>query len=81
MLIVNGGTSSALTKSFENCTQIRPKAVAIQTAGGATSNIILTSVSKTYIVRDQTGMMRPIVVKAYTLFLHYYKSILNIFLS
>jgi hypothetical protein len=37
MLIVEDGATSTLTKSFENCTQIRPKVVAIQTAGGATS--------------------------------------------
>ncbi len=36
-LVVDGGATSTLTKSFDNCTQIRPKVVAIQTASGSTS--------------------------------------------
>ncbi len=36
-LIVDGGTTSTMINSFDNCTQIQPKVVAIQTAGGATS--------------------------------------------
>ncbi len=66
MLIVNGAIST-LTKSFENCTpsQIRPKDVAIQTGGGATSTYTTHVCLKTDFVRDQTGFIRPNVVKAY----------------
>ena len=32
-LIVDGSATSTLTKSFDNCTQIRPKVVVIHTAG------------------------------------------------
>ena len=35
VVLVDGGATSTLTKSFDNCTQIRPKVVAIQTASGA----------------------------------------------
>ncbi len=63
--IVDGGATSTLTKSFENCTQIRPKVAAIQTAGGATSIHTTHICLKTYFVRDRTGTIRPIVVKAY----------------
>jgi hypothetical protein len=64
-LIVDGDATSTLTKSFENCTQIRPKVAAIQTAGGATSIFTTHICLKTYFVRDRTGTIRPIVVKAY----------------
>jgi hypothetical protein len=60
-LIVDGGATSTLTNSFENCTQIRPN-VAIQTAGG-TSSIYTTHIClKTCFVRDRTGTIRPLVV-------------------
>ena len=36
-LVVDGGATSTLTKLFDNCTQIRPKVVAIQTASDATA--------------------------------------------
>ncbi len=64
-LIIDGGAISTLTKSFENCTLIRPKVVAIQTAGGATSIYTTHICLKTYFFRDRTGTIRPIVVKAY----------------
>ncbi len=64
-LIVDGGATSTLTSSLENCTQIRPKVVAIQTAGGVTSIFTAHICLKTYFVRDRTGTIRPIVVKAY----------------
>ncbi len=35
--MVNCGATFTLTKLFDNCTQIRPKVVVIQTAGSATS--------------------------------------------
>ncbi len=62
-LIVDGGATSTLP--FENCTQIRPKVAAIQTAGGATSIYTTHICLKIYFVRDRTGTIRPIVVKAY----------------
>jgi hypothetical protein len=67
MLIVDGGTTSTLTKSFENCTQImiRPKVVAIQTVGGSTCIYATHVCLKTYFVWARTGTIRPIIVKAY----------------
>ncbi len=36
-LVVDGGATSTLTKLFDNCTQIQPKVVDIQTASGSTA--------------------------------------------
>ena len=64
-LVVDGGATSTLTKSFDNCTQIRPKVVAIQTASGSTAIYTSHVCSKTYFAIDRTGELRPISVKAY----------------
>ena len=60
-LVVDGGATSTLTKSFDNCTQIRPKVVAIQTASGATAIYTSHVCSKTYFAIDRLGSLRPIV--------------------
>jgi hypothetical protein len=63
--LFDGGATSTLTKSVENSTHIRPKVAEIQTAGGATSIYTTYVCLKTCFVRDRTGTIRPIVVKAY----------------
>ncbi len=64
-LVVDGGATSTLTKSFDNCTQITPKVVAIQTASGTTAIHTSHVCSKTYCAMDWIGELRPITVKAY----------------
>ena len=64
-LVVDGGATSTLTISFDNCTQIRPKVVAIQTASGATAIYTSHVCSKTYFAIDRLGSLRPNTVKAY----------------
>ncbi len=56
-LVVDGGATSTLTESFDNCTQIRPKVVAIQTASGSTAINTLHVCLKTYFAMDRTGQM------------------------
>ncbi len=51
-LIVYGGATSTLTKSFEKFTQIQPKVAAIQAGGGTTSIYTTYICLQTYFVRD-----------------------------
>ncbi len=64
-LIVEGSTTSTVTKLFDNFTQIRPNVVAIHTAGGASSIYTTHVCLKTYFVLDRTGTIKPVVVKGY----------------
>ncbi len=59
-LMDDGGATCTVTKSFGNCAQIRPNVVAIQTAYGTTSIFTTHHCLRTYLVRDRTGMIRPI---------------------
>ena len=56
-LVVDGGATSTLTKSFDNCTQIRPKVVAIQTASGAMAIYTSHVCSKTHFAIDRLGSL------------------------
>ena len=49
----------------KNCTRCKPKVAEIQTAQGATIMSTTHLCLKTYYVRDRSGEIRPIVVKAY----------------
>ncbi len=60
----DGGATSTLTKSLENCTLVQQKVVDIQTAHGGTQMSTTHRCLKTYYVRDSLGEIRPIVVKA-----------------
>ena len=62
-LVVDGGATSTLTKSFDNCTQIRPKVVAIQTAIGSSAIYSSHVCRKTYFAIGRSGELRPITVK------------------
>jgi hypothetical protein len=64
-LICDGGATSTLTKSLENCTLVKQKVVEIQTAHGGTQMSATHRCLKTYNVRDRLGKIRPFVVKAY----------------
>jgi hypothetical protein len=64
-LIYDGGANSTLTRLFEDCTQIQPKVVTIQTASGSMSRSTEHICLKTYFVQDQTCEVLPIGVKAF----------------
>jgi hypothetical protein len=64
-LIYDGGATSTLTKSLENCTLVKQKVVEIQTAHGGTQMSTTHHCIKTYYFHDRLGEFRPIVVKAY----------------
>jgi hypothetical protein len=64
-LTCDGGATSTLIKSLENCTLVQQKVVDIQTAHGGILMSTTHRCLKTYYVRDRFGEIRPIVVKAY----------------
>ena len=64
-LICDGGATSTLTKSLENCTLVQQKVVEFQTAHCGTQMSTTHCCLKTYYVRDRLCEIRPIVVKAY----------------
>ena len=64
-LICDGGATSTMTKSLENCTPVQQKVVDIQPVHGSTQMSTTHHGLKTYYVRDRLGEIRPNIVKAY----------------
>jgi hypothetical protein len=60
-LICDGGATSTLTKSLENCTLGQQKVVDIQTAHSGSQMSTTYRCLKTYYVRDRLGEIRPIL--------------------
>ncbi len=66
-VICDGGATSTLSPSFDNCTDCQPKTVEIKTAASE-GGIVLTTTHvcmKTYYVKSRTGEIRPLTTKAF----------------
>ncbi len=64
-VICDGGATSTLSFSFENCTDCQPKTVEIKTTEGG---IVMTTTHvcmKTYYVKSRTGEIRPLSTQAF----------------
>ncbi len=64
-VICDGGATSTLSSSFENCTDCQPKTVEIKTAEGGVVMTTTHVCMKTYYVRTRTGEIRPLTTKAF----------------
>jgi hypothetical protein len=64
-VICDGGATSTLSSSFENCTDCQPKTVEIKTAEGGVVMTTTHVCMKTYYVKSRTGDIRPITTKAF----------------
>ncbi len=64
-LICDGGATSTLTRSLENCTLVEQKVGDIQTAHSATLMSTTHHYLKTYYICERLGEIRPIVARAY----------------
>ncbi len=59
-VICDGGATSTLSSSFENCTDCQPKTVEIKTAEGGVVMTTTHVCMKTYYVKSRTGEIRPL---------------------
>ena len=64
-LCCDGGATSSLSSSFNNCAEISERVIPIQTAQGGTVMLTTHVCLKTYYVRDRTGELRPFTTKTY----------------
>ncbi len=64
-VICDGGATSTLSSSFENCTDCKPKIVQIKTAEGGAVMTTTHVWMKTYYVKSRTGEIRPLTTKAF----------------
>jgi hypothetical protein len=64
-VICDGGATSMLSSSFENCTDCQPKTVEIKTAEGGVVMTTTHECMKTYYVKSRTGEIRPLTTKAF----------------
>ena len=64
-LCCDGGATSSLSSSFNNCAEISERVVPIQTAQGGTVMLTTHVCLKTYFVRDRTGELRTLTTKKY----------------
>ena len=64
-VICDGGATSTLSSSFENCTDCQPKTVEIKTAEGGAVMTTTHVCMKTYYVKSRTGEIRPLTTKAF----------------
>ncbi len=60
LIIVDGGCTTSLTSSFENCADCKPRITSVRTAEGGMTMQTTHVCMKTYYVRSRTGEIRPI---------------------
>ena len=65
LIICDGGCTTTLTSSFENCADCQPRIAKIKTAEGGMVMETTHMCMKTYYVRTLTGEIRPITSKAF----------------
>jgi len=65
LIIVDGGCTTSLTSSFENCADCKPRITSVRTAEGGMTMQTTHVCMKTYYVRSRTGEIRPITTKAF----------------
>ena len=64
-VIVDGGATTTLTSSFENCTDIKPKKVNINLAEGGVAMVTTHVCLKTNYFRSRTGEFRAVTTQAF----------------
>ena len=64
-VICDGGATSTLSSSFENCIDCRPKQVKINLAEGGVAMVTTHEAMKTYYFRTRTGEIRGVTTKTY----------------
>ena len=64
-VICDGGATSTLSSSFENCIDCRPKQVKINLAEGGVAMVTTHEAMKTYYLRTRTGEIRGVTTKTY----------------
>jgi hypothetical protein len=64
-IICDGGATTTLTSSFENCTDCKPRQVNINLAEGGVAMVTTHEVTKTYYLRTRTGEFHGLTTKAF----------------
>jgi hypothetical protein len=65
VIIVDGGCTTSLTSSFENCADCKPRITRVKTAEGGVSMETTHVCVKTFYVRSLTGEIRSITIKSF----------------
>ncbi len=65
LIICNGGATTTLTSSFENCTDCKPRKININLAEGGVAMVTTHEVMKTYYLRTRTGEFCGLTTKAF----------------
>jgi hypothetical protein len=66
-VIVDGGATTTLASSFENCTDINPKKVNINLAEGGIAMVTTHVCLKTNYLRSRTGEIRAVTTQAFVM--------------
>jgi hypothetical protein len=64
-VICDGGATTTLTSSFENCADCKPRKVNINLAEGGVAMVTTHECMKTYYFRTRTGEFRSVTTRAF----------------